>query len=285
MSSCRLCKTPLRKAVVVATHARYDRECRRVSCAECGLVQQDPMPTQAELDYYYRSHEYRREHGEVIINWPPVGRVHSKHPRWYDALGAMGVSRCEHTMRLTGHPAAGSVLDVGCGSAYVLDAYKAAGWFCYGLEPDEEEGAKGLAKGHAVEMTTLAKYKAPVPFDLVVAHHVLEHLLDPVGALRLMRGMLAEGGQVVIEVPSVMRPYGPLSQNFFQWAHLMDYSEWTLGDAMAQAGLTCEVGPAPGTEALWAVGKPCEPGRSQKRGPVGMWMSGYLDRYRVEKGD
>jgi hypothetical protein len=251
---------------VVATHGRFDRECRRVSCAQCGLVQQDPLPAQAELDAYYRSHAYRDEHGSVSIRWGPHGVIHPTDPRWPEAHKGMGISRMEQAIHLTkAEP------------GHVLDAYQEAGWYCYGLEPDEKEAAIALDKGHAVHPTTIEAYEPPRPFALIVAHPVLEHLHDPIGVLRKLRGWLADGGQMVIEVPDIMSPTGPLTRSHFQWPHLWDFSQATLTDAMMQAGFSVVAGA--GTAALWAVGTPADEAKGEA-GPGGEYMRGYLDGYR-----
>lgn len=42
-------------------------------------------------------------------------------------------------------------------------------------------------------------------FDLVVAKHVVEHIKDPVGFLRSLHGIMADGGLLYIEVPDLDR--------------------------------------------------------------------------------
>ena len=67
---------------------------------------------------------------------------------------------------------------------------------------------------------------------------MLEHLHDPLSALIRMRSWLKPGGRMVIEVPNVYQPYGLLEENFFQNAHLTNFSASTLRVLLARAGYT-----------------------------------------------
>jgi len=184
----------------VASHARFGMECRRVACGPCGLVQRDPLPLRAKLEAYYRSHEYRRDHGKVCIG---IGNdaIAPDDPRWPAAFASMGFWRRTRAIEMSG-VTEGAVLDVGCGPGHVLDGYTELGWETHGLELDEEEAAKAVDKGHAVFIGPLDDFDPPRTFDLIVSHHVLEHLYDPIDALERMRSMLAEGVRTGISISS-----------------------------------------------------------------------------------
>jgi SAM-dependent methyltransferase len=47
-------------------------------------------------------------------------------------------------------------------------------------------------------------------FDLVTSHYVLEHVADPVGALRSLAGLLASGGRIFFSVPDWTQNTGDL---------------------------------------------------------------------------
>jgi SAM-dependent methyltransferase len=59
-----------------------------------------------------------------------------------------------------------------------------------------------------------ASYSVPEPwrgrFDLVTSHYVLEHVADPVGALRGLAGLLAPGGRVFFSIPDWSQNTGDL---------------------------------------------------------------------------
>ena len=77
------------------------------------------------------------------------------------------------------------------------------GWQVAGVEVDEAAAGKARRfspRVHAGDL--LAAPFAAGEFDCVTAFHVLEHVPDPVGAVRRMLGWLAPGGLLVIEVPN-----------------------------------------------------------------------------------
>ena len=90
-------------------------------------------------------------------------------------------------------PAGVRVLDYGCGSGKMLDQLQAVGWSTFGFEP-------GLKVAFARHQEVVELPGAPT-FDLVIVHHVLEHLLNPLEVLRALAGSMAEGGVLHLSVP------------------------------------------------------------------------------------
>ena len=84
-----------------------------------------------------------------------------------------------------------------------------AGWAAVGLEPSREAVDIAEANGRAV-CATLEQYlgsDGPVERPgAAVTTNVLEHVLDPSGLLRTIRGMLAPDGLVVVRVPNDFNP-------------------------------------------------------------------------------
>ena len=98
-----------------------------------------------------------------------------------------------------------SVLDVGCGpgSITVDIAERVAPGRVLGVDASEsvirEAAQAATDRSVDVEFTTgdlFALDVAPASFDVVHAHQVLQHVADPVGALRAMRGYCKPAGVV-----------------------------------------------------------------------------------------
>jgi 2-polyprenyl-3-methyl-5-hydroxy-6-metoxy-1,4-benzoquinol methylase len=101
--------------------------------------------------------------------------------------------------------APGRMLDLGCGDGTVLWLARQDGWKVKGIELFAEHAqVVREALGLDVEVSDITAYDGVrEAWDCVVLTHVLEHLPDPVGALRKIRHLLKPGGVGVLEFPNI----------------------------------------------------------------------------------
>ena len=150
-------------------------------------------------------------------------------------------------------PSAGRALDVGCGSGQFLQALRDAGWQVAGIEPSARARAAAAAQLGAgvVSPGTLAESAfAPASFDLVTFWDVLEHLPDPLAALRRARDLLAPGGRLAVETQDVKslaaRLLGRRWHHYKHAEHLLHFHRGTLRRALRASGfepLSMRAGP------------------------------------------
>jgi 2-polyprenyl-3-methyl-5-hydroxy-6-metoxy-1,4-benzoquinol methylase len=96
-----------------------------------------------------------------------------------------------------------SILDVGCGVGFALDAAKRAGLKTYGIELSRTALA-AAERGHIV-FPVLLQDLAPEwegKFDLISFNQVLEHVPSPVDLVRQCVRFLSPRGAIAIAVPS-----------------------------------------------------------------------------------
>jgi 2-polyprenyl-3-methyl-5-hydroxy-6-metoxy-1,4-benzoquinol methylase len=99
--------------------------------------------------------------------------------------------------------AAGRILDVGCGSGELLEHFADSGWRGYGIDPSPAAVESARRRGAEAHHGTLVDQPWPAGFfDLITFQHSLEHIVDPVDALRRARMLLVPGGLLAIEVPN-----------------------------------------------------------------------------------
>ena len=113
-----------------------------------------------------------------------------------------------HQLALARVPHGARVLDVGCAAGYLGGRLTRAGSQAWGIDHDPEAigqvPARDYVDSAVVDLDTAAELPWPgVDFDAVLALDVLEHLVDPPAALRLLTGRLVPGGMAIVSVPNV----------------------------------------------------------------------------------
>ena len=210
---------------------------RNIACDHCALVYQSPRPSREAMAEYYAS-GYREHYGAV--GYPILGGGSAKpgDADYEAALDNWHMIQATNA-RVLGETAAGDrVLEVGCRHGRTLSLMKEAlGIEAFGIEPGVTDAEQARTAGISCFVGTIEDYDpGELRFDQIQSFHVLEHLHDPLSALIRMRSWLKPAGRMVIEVPNVYQPYGLLQENFFQNAHLTNFSDSTLRVLLARAG-------------------------------------------------
>ena len=230
---CPLCGGTRARLVVRAGDRLAPGDSQRytvVRCMGCGLAYLRPRPTpEAAGRCYPESYSgggrggliealeaayRRRQHGEVV--------------RWLARR----------------RPLRGRLLDVGCGAGDLLVALRADGWSVQGVEPQALGAARARGE-HGLDVLTGRFEDVRLPegsFDAIVFSGVLEHLHDPVAALRRARALLAPGGLVaVLFLPMLDSPearlLGPRWMALDLPRHLTHFEEATFTEMATKAGL------------------------------------------------
>lgn len=170
----------------------------------------------------------------------------------YDTTLDPTVSNTSHNQVMSLVPRGSTVLDVGCATGYLAEALVARGCVVSGIEYDAEAAEKArphldhLVVGDLVTMD-LAREFGDRRYDVIVCADILEHLPDPVDALRRLVTLLRPGGSVVISIPNVA--HGSLRLALLQgrWrytetglldrTHIRFVTRTTLLELLAEAGV------------------------------------------------
>ncbi|MBI4604058.1 MAG: methyltransferase domain-containing protein [Planctomycetes bacterium] len=102
----------------------------------------------------------------------------------------------------------GRLLDAGCGPGWALEAFRAAGFDALGI--DASAAAVREARSRGLEALVADLERDPLEglpgaaggFDAVVALEVLEHLTDPLAALRRLAALARPGGGIAVSLPN-----------------------------------------------------------------------------------
>jgi SAM-dependent methyltransferase len=224
-------------------------------CEGCGLLYQNPRVRADQLGQAYPPeygpHAREPELGRTIRRLDAGGRWFLATRLGYAHLRPEQVSAAERLRALRRarkyrdvFPAwrgQGRLLDVGCASGKFLRGMGAVGWRLSGIEFDPEAVVKARAVTPDVfEGDPVDAPFAPASFDLVTAFHVIEHLPDPLGALRRMVEWLAPGGQMIVEVPNAggvgARVFGRYWSGLDFPRHLVHFTPATMAAMVERAG-------------------------------------------------
>ncbi|WP_081620139.1 bifunctional 2-polyprenyl-6-hydroxyphenol methylase/3-demethylubiquinol 3-O-methyltransferase UbiG [Thioalkalivibrio sp. ALMg9] len=142
----------------------------------------------------YRNHRYHSDLEPANGLGPYVFRLLPRYRK-----------RLDRKMRSLPPPKPGGhLLDVGFGSgAFLLDAQR-AGWQVSGADPDPVSVMNGRGLGLDVRQGGIEAFEDfAETFDVISLAHVIEHVHDPVGTLKMAYGLLKPGGLLYVETPNI----------------------------------------------------------------------------------
>lgn len=139
----------------------------------------------------------------------------------------------------------GRLLDVGCGSGYLIEEANKSSFQGEGLDPSKETVEFCQRRNLEVKYGFLQeKYYPPETFDVVVASHVLEHVVDPGKFLLICRKILKRGSYLCLAqtnytgtIPSL---YGRFWEGWVPSEHLVHFSSDGIKFLLGQTGFKVE---------------------------------------------
>jgi SAM-dependent methyltransferase len=192
-----------------------------VRCAGCGLGRLEPMPSAADVSTFYRDAFYSDD-GQRFRPWMENLR---------QGISGLRGWRLRRLM-----PGGGNLLDFGAGSGHFAQAMRWRGWTATAFEPFNPVHA-GEASAQ-LEHTRLAC--ADGAYDAITLWYVIEHMIDPRGALREFHRALRPGGLLVLS----QQDFSSVQARVFkqQWLfldpprHLFQFTPETLTRMAEQEG-------------------------------------------------
>jgi len=264
VTSCPICRSTGRltlhagveDGVFHCAPGRWDLQ----SCVGCGAAYLDPRPTPASIGRAYAS--YYTHAGANSTDETPTGRIgklrralrngylNRRYGARFQAASKLGWLAMQamrgkkfqidkDNRHLPSLHKGAKVLDIGCGDGAFLKRAAQIGWEAWGVEPD----AKAAARLSGFKVLQGSLPNIPLPdgsFDFITMSHVIEHLHDPVAALKETQRLLKPGGKVWIATPNIEsighRLFGATWIGIQSPTHLVLFNRRAIRHALASAG-------------------------------------------------
>ena len=182
-----------------------------VVCNKCGFLFASNLPSPKDLEKFYKKNEkyaYKADSGSM----PEYAiTLHNTSFEFIDTYLKNKFSNKRFNL---------AILDVGCGSGYLLHCLKKKGYKnIQGLDPapDCRIVAKKLY-GVKVVSATLSEYKNKNKFDLVMLASVLEHMNRLDGVFKKILSLLQKDGLLFLSVPNGERFGTKLKEPFLEFS-------------------------------------------------------------------
>ncbi len=221
--ACPLCAQERIKLVQKAKDFKFSKqEFEIAECQACGLIFTKNPPEEQYAGNFYEDPDYisHSDSRKGMIN------------RLYHIARAFMLKRKRSLIEK--ETKGRKLLDVGSGTGYFLNEMKMNGWQVAGLEISDNarrfcEDNFGI---HPHLPSDLYEGKIEPGFDVISLWHVLEHIYDPEGYLRIFHKLLNQNGLLVLALPNSKSLDAQHYQDF--WAgydvprHLWHFSPETI---------------------------------------------------------
>lgn len=191
-----------------------------VRCDECRSVFVSPLPTPEVIEATYLDPDYHHGISESEARMRSEARARA---------AVMKERGCRR------------VLEIGCGAGFFVEALLELGIDAQGVDPGPQ-AQRAAARGLPIHPIWLEDHSPTAPYDGVAMFELLEHLPDPVQALRWCERFTEPGATLAMSTPSASGvPARLLGQRFPMLCppnHLAVFSRRGIDRLLRRGGFT-----------------------------------------------
>lgn len=138
------------------------------------------------------------------------------------------------------NPKETTILDIGCGTCVFLGEMKDLGYNGFAVDPDPASIEHAKKNVHVQGFAgTLEEFTNAREFEVITFNKVLEHIKDPVTALKTAASHLVHNGMLYVEVPdSAAAEESLIDREEFWLGHYNIYNKQSLNYVLNHAGFS-----------------------------------------------
>ncbi len=208
-----------------------------VRCTDCAAIYKKPAESARPIAEYYTNPTYHE-----LAYWS------------FEAQAERALRRIlENIVSVTGKPDSRSLLEVGCGPGRFLKMAQDAGFEVAGVELNEGNAAEARERtgGAPIICEDFMSMPGGRQYDVIAMLDLIEHMPDPLAALRRSYELLKPGGHLAVYTPnhggitarvadllyrfSGHAVKGPVTE-IFDCLHLVFFDVKSLGSALGHSG-------------------------------------------------
>ena len=249
--ACRLCHNARENVAYLAKEMMFGTrdEFEYFECSACGTVQIGDIP---ELAKYYPAN-YLSFDSTVVMGETLARRVAARFAGTFFRTGRGLPGRlalrlkpwiADHYPRSMRFPVlkldrGSRILDVGCGRGQLLQSLHHFGFRdLTGIDPFIDSD---VTYPTGVRVLKRRPEDLEPAFDLIMMHHSLEHVPDPLATLQALNRLLADDGTLLVRIPVAADAWQTYRTDWVQMdppRHLYLFTERALGSVAEAAGLS-----------------------------------------------
>jgi SAM-dependent methyltransferase len=204
------------------------------TCKACHLVFLNPMFNDEELAKFYPQEDYYA----FRINHADVQAQSNQKRTFFQSLFFVGAAKEELISETSGR-----ILDIGCGTGWLLYQYKQKGWQVAGVEPSPKAAEIGNKQGLNIFNGTLldTSYQNN-EFDYIHSNHSFEHIYNPNEVLKEVHRILKPNGKILIGIPNIGGINAKIARKYWYYlgapVHTFNYSPKNITQLLEKHNLT-----------------------------------------------
>lgn len=212
-------KEVIKSEDLACSNLGHGRHHRIVRCKDCGLIYSNPRDSSAEIesfsrdvrdDIYYRASNARIKTFLKLLRRPEIQR------------------------------AGRNLLDIGCYTGLFMKLARDKGFNVLGIEP-AHWAAKIGKEEYGLDILNASIYEVDIDraFDIITMWDTLEHVVDPIRALKICHNKLSPNGIIAISTIRCQGLFYSLCNRYWPWfmrMHLYYFNLNTLSRMLEKSG-------------------------------------------------